>query len=114
MVPLYIMRSIKTSDLNTLELLEEGMNFSPGIWDHLDCAVVSANCFSFLAGLMGPSCTAESPLEDALGINLKKRSLSEQPSFPQVLCNSCYLTGEEQKIKGVDDLLSISYFNDKG
>lgn len=50
MVPLYIMRSVKTSDLNTLELLEQGMNLSPGIWDHLDCAVVSANCFSFLAG----------------------------------------------------------------
>lgn len=62
---------------------------------------------------MGPSCTAESPLEDALGINLKKRSLSGLPSFPQVLCNSCFLTREQQKIKGVGDLLSISYFNDK-
>lgn len=72
MVPLYIMRSVKTSDLNTLQLLEGGMNLSPGIWDHLDCAVVSANCFSFLAALMGPSCTSESPLEDALGINLKE------------------------------------------
>lgn len=89
------------------------MNLSPGIWDHLDCVVVFANCFSFLAGLMGPSCSAESPSEDALGINLKKRSFSEQPSFPWVLCNSCFLTGEEQKIKGVDDLLSISSFNDK-
>lgn len=55
MVPLYIMRSIKTSDLNTLELLEQGMNLSPDIWDHLDCAVVSAKCFSFLAGWLGPS-----------------------------------------------------------
>jgi len=89
------------------------MNLSPGIWDHLDCAVVSANCFSFLAVLMGPSCTAKSPLEDALGINLKKRNHTGQPSFPQVLCNSCFLTEEEQKIKGVDDLLSISYFNGK-
>lgn len=113
MVPLYIMRSIKTSDLNTLELLEGGMNLSPGIWDHLDCAVASANCFSSLADLMGPSCTAESPLEDALGINLKKKSLSGQPSCPQVLCNSTFLTGEEEKIKRANDLLSISYFNAK-
>lgn len=55
MVPLYIMRSIKTSDLNTLELLEQGMNVSPGIWDHLDSAMVPAKCFSFLAGWLGPS-----------------------------------------------------------
>lgn len=113
MVPLYIMRSIKTSDLNTLELLEGGMNLSLGIWDHLDCAVVSANCFSFLADLLGPSCTAESPLEDALGINLKKRSLSGQLSRPQVLCNSSFFTGEEEKIKRANDLLSILYFNAK-
>lgn len=29
--------------------------------------------YSFLAGLMGPSCTAEVPLEDAVGINIKSQ-----------------------------------------
>lgn len=58
MVPLCIMRSGKTSDLNTLELLERGHVFEPRkIGSSVQWALPID--FSFLAGLMGPSCAAE-------------------------------------------------------